>query len=321
MQFALKTALSVAAVLCVSLTAHADLGGFEYNDGYLTFLNEVTAYNAGQFGTNNSGPGGGPVSIVPGTGLWYGISGTRYPAFSSGGQTSYATGHQYFDRVNYGNAAFNALVLTTNSDGWSGPTLKYGYRLDSRDLDGLNPALTAGKMINVKFWWCPQILGTGDGGGLGPGTIGDTIEFVDSSGNVGLTLGAIQPGTTTDFVGYDNGAGFTQTAVPAYNYGYSQWDITLDLALQKVTFSYLDGLTNTSTTFITNGNLAATMNDFTELRFASTPGVYNSKNFSLDDFDFTVKRTDVVPEPGLGMTLCAFGITGVGLFLRRKIKR
>jgi len=181
--------------------ASAYLGGFETEDGYQSFLHEVQTYNAGQYGANNGGPGGGPTTITPGTGLWKNLSGISYPTFSSLGSTSYATGHEYYDRLDPGNVAKHGLVITTNSEGWSGPTLQYQYSLDSRDLNGTNPNTTAGKVINFSFWWCPRIYGSGEGGGIGPGTVGDTIDLVDSSGNVGFTMGLLQPGTTTDYVG------------------------------------------------------------------------------------------------------------------------
>ncbi len=39
--------------------------------------NDVTLYNAGQFGTANGGPGGTVMVITPDTGLWSVVSGGR----------------------------------------------------------------------------------------------------------------------------------------------------------------------------------------------------------------------------------------------------
>jgi hypothetical protein len=204
------------------------------------------------------------------------------------------------------------MVITTNSEGWSGPTLQYQYSLDSRDLNGTNPSATAGSTINFSFWWCPTIYGTGDGGGLGAGTIGDVIDLVDSSGNIGFSMALIQPGTTTDYVAYKNSAGFTQTSIVAFNGGYSHWSLSLDLANQTISADYLDGATGTTTTLLSNATLAANMANFTKMRFASTPGVTNEKLMSLDAFTFNVVG---VPEPS-GFMLLA--LAGSSLMIRRR---
>ena len=292
--------------------AHALLGGFEASDGYLRFLNEVTKYNAGQFGANAGG--GSSTAITDGTGLWYNMSGLQ-------NKNSFATGYQFYDRQHRLTNA-QALMITTNSEGWNGPAMKYGYHLDSNDLNGLSPANTAGKKININFWWCPTIHGTSEGGGLGAGTIGDTIEFVDSKGHVGFTVGLKQPSTSTDYVGYNNGSGFVQTNVVGYNTGYSNWDITLDLANKTVTASYWDVLTNTSYSLLNGAGLAASMSDFTEMRFASTAGIKPQNALLLDDFKFTVGSTNnAVPEPGVNALLLGMATTGISLFLRRRTSR
>lgn len=295
-------------------SAYGYLGSFEAADGYQPFLNEVQGYNAGQYGTSNGGPGGGPVSIPTGTGLWQNLSGIYYPNFSPSSSTSYATAHQYYDRVHHNIDGYNALVITTNSEGWAGPTLKYEYHLDSRDLNGISPTATVGSKINLSFWWCPKVPGTDEGGGLGAGTIGDVIDLVDSSGNIGFSMALIQPGTTTDYVSYKNGASYVQTAIEGYSGGYSQWDLTLDLANQTITANYLDGATGLTTNLLTDASLAANMANFTTMRFASTPGVNNDKLLSLDDFSFNVTPA---PEPGGAMLL---GCAGLALLFRRQRK-
>lgn len=304
MNCSVKIALTIitAGLTCYPLCSSAYLGGFELEDGYgksgQVFLapSEVAKYNAGQYGTNNGGPGGGAVLIPDNTGLWTGISGTRYPNSSQvTGQVAYATGHEFYDRVAH-NTTAQALVMTTNVDGWNGPTLEYGYRLDSRDLNGLDPLQTAGKIIHLTFWWCAQIFGLGDGGGLGAGTVGDTVKFLDSGGNVGFTLGLIQPGNSTDYIGWDTGSGFhADPQMIAGNFSrYSKWDILINLVNQTVSASYLDGEGGITYSLLNGVGLAANMSDFTNLRIASTPGINNEKRLALDDFNFSVSQ---IPEP------------------------
>ena len=56
-----------------------------------------------------------------------------------------------------------------------------------------------------------------------------------------------------------------------------------------------------------NAPLINTMNDFSELRFLSAPGVSNYKVWALDDFAMKVQR---VPEPS-AMLLIATGLIGL----------
>jgi hypothetical protein len=299
------SALAAPLFACAG-TAHAYLGGFEAGDGYGNFLSEVRQTNEGQYGLNNGGPGGSQTAIVPGSGLWYGISGTMYPN-NSGTGTAYATGHSGYQLT-----GTQGLVITTGCDGWGGPALKYGYRLDSRDFNGISPASTAGQVVNISFWTRTGLPGTGEGGGLGAGTTGDTVEFVDSFGNVGFTVGVHQPGTTTDFVAFNNGS-LTVTAIASVG-AYSRWDLKFDLALQTVTASYFDGGTSTLTNLLTNAPLAAPMANMDRLFFESCAGVNNSKSWALDDF----RMTTTVPTPA-SAALLALGVLGIGG--RRRVRR
>jgi hypothetical protein len=296
-------ALSIGLVSAAASSASANLGSFELNDGYGDFLSEVRQTNQGEYGFANGGPGGSAVAITPGTGLWYGIAGTMYPAYSANG-TAYATGHS-----GYQHTGTQGLVITSGCDGWAGPALKYGYRVDSRDLGGVSPAATAGQVVNVSFWTKPLLRGTGEGGGVTAGTIGDTIEFVDSAGNVGFSVGVHQPGATSDYVAFNNTGSYVLTAIPASGV-YSRWDIKLDLALQTVTASYFDGFTSTTTNFLANAPLAATMSDFNRLYFESSGGVTNDKSWAVDDF-----RMTATPAPG---AIALFGLGGLLTARRRR---
>jgi MYXO-CTERM domain-containing protein len=306
MKSTINSVIGLSAVGVVAMfagSAQAYLGGFEAGDGYGNFLSEVRQTNEGQYGLNNGGPGGVQTPITPGTGLWYGIAGTMYPA-STGSGTAYATGHSGYQFT--GN---QGLVITTGCDGWGGPALKYGYRLDSRDLNGVSPAATAGQVVTVSFWTRTGLPGTGEGGGIGAGTTGDTVEFVDSAGNVGFSVGVTQPGTTTDFVSFNNGS-LTVTSIASIGF-YSRWDIKLDLGAQTVTASYFDGGTSTLTNLLTNAPLAAPMANMDRLFFESCAGVNNSKSWALDDF----RMTSTVPTPG------AAALLGLGAMILRRRRR
>jgi hypothetical protein len=57
------------------------------------------------------------------------------------------------------------------------------------------------------------------------------------------------------------------------------------------------------------------MNDFSELRFLSAPGVSNYKVWALDDFTMSVQR---VPEPSSSL-LVVSGMIGLVLRRRRRL--
>ena len=282
-------------------TAHAYLGEFESADGYGSFLNEVSTTNAGAHGAN---AGGGTLATIPvNTGLWVKLQGPVYPTPGATGGAAYATGHQNLDRTNPGTSD-QALVITTNSDGWGAGPQEYSYSVDSYDLGGTNPLTTGADTIDISFWSCAQIIGSSDpSSGLGAGTIGDTIGFYDSVGNLGFSVGYRQPGTTTDYAATNVGS-WVQSAVAVNPSTYHRWDITLDLLNDTVSIDIFEGAT--LTTLVSGAPLASNMSDFSEMRFESTPGVNNAKIWSLDDFGIDVRP---VPEPAslalLGLGLCA----------------
>lgn len=300
-----KLSLLVATICLITVgnSAQAYLGGFEYADGYEDFLNDVATYNAGQYGANAGG--GTYVNIPDNTGLWTKLQGPLFPTSGAAGGVAYATGHFGRDRTNPGSPTDFGLVITTNADGWTAGPQEYSYTLDSFDLGGVSPASTGGDVVQVSFWSCARIFGTGEGGGLGAGTIGDTVSFHDSSGNLGVEVGYRQPGTTTDFAATNVGS-WVQSTVSVNPSTYHRWDVTLDLNLQTVSIDIFEGATLTN--LVSNAPLINPMSNLTELRFESTAGVNNAKIWSLDDFTMGVK---VVPEPTsvalllVGMTLLA----------------
>ncbi|MEM8864500.1 MAG: PEP-CTERM sorting domain-containing protein [Planctomycetota bacterium] len=293
---------AIAACLIVS-PAYAYLGGFEADDGYASFLNDVSKYNAGQYGVNAGG--GSFVSITPGTGLWQKLQGPLFPTTGLAGGVAYATGHQNYDRTNpY--TSDQALVITTNADGWTAGPQEYSYTLDSFDLGGVSPAATGGTTIDISFWSCSRVFGSGEGGGLGPGTIGNAVSFYDSTGALGFSVGYQQPGVTTDVAATNVGV-WNPSTVTINPSIYHRWDVSLDLGTQTVSIDIFES--GTLTNLVSSAPLINPMSDFTELRFLGTPGVTNNKIWSLDDFGMTVQR---IPEPATALLLLlgSFGLLG-----------
>ena len=189
-------ALALATTASVGTPCFAYLGGFEDVDGYEPFLDDVAKYNAGQYGANAGG--GVYVDIPDNTGLWKKLQGPLFPATGTTGSVAYATGHQYRDRTNP-STSDQALVITTNADGWTAGPQEYSYTVDSFDLAGFNPDSTGSETVYISFWSCSQIFGTDEGGGLPANTIGNTVSFLDTADSFGSGVGYVQPGTTTDY--------------------------------------------------------------------------------------------------------------------------
>jgi hypothetical protein len=300
------TIATISYSLLLVSGAYAYLGEFEGPDGYRPFFDDVANYNAGAHGAN---AGGGSYSpIAPNTGLWAKLQGPLFPATGTTGNFAYATGHQNYDRTNPGSAD-QALVITTNADGWGAGPQEYSYDVDSFDLGGVNPLSTGGDIIKVSFWSCSWIPGTAEGGGLGPNTIANTISFYDSVGNLGFAVGGIQPGTSTDYAATNVGS-WVQSSVAVGTSTYHRWDILLDLNLQTVSIDVFESAILTP--LVVNAPLINTMNNLAELRFLSAPGISNFKVWALDDFSMMVRG---VPEPASGLLLAA-GLGGI-VFRRR----
>jgi hypothetical protein len=312
MKYQIPSTLTATLTLCMihmigmPQTAHAYLGGFENVDGYGSFLNEVSTTNAGAHGPN---AGGGALATIPlNTGLWTKLQGPVYPATGTAGGIAYATGHQNLDRLNPSTSA-QALVITTNADGWGAGPQEYSYAVDTYDLGGANPLTTGSDTLDISFWSCAQIVGSADpANGLGAGTIGDTVSFYDSSGNFGFSVGYRQPGTTTDYAATNVGA-WVQSAVAVNPSTYHRWDITLDLLNDTVSIDIFEGATLTN--LVSGAPLVNNMNNFTEMRFESTPGVNNAKIWSIDDAGMSIRP---VPEPA---SLALFAM-GLGALARRQ---
>ena len=316
MQYVQSFGTPALALLLISFsaTSHASLTSFEQSQGYKPFLDAVQNYNAGQYGPGSGYPSSNVYTpIAANSGQW------KIDPATGGGNGSYATGHQFFDRteVNAGifNGAKQGLVLTTSHLGWSGPALKYTYDLDAQDL-GVNPLSTGSSSIKLSFWWCSQLPGSEIGGMVPNGYFGDEISFMDSAGNVGFRLGLTQR-MSGDHVTYWDGTSLNESSIVAASHAFDRWDITLDVDNDVFSADYYSFGSNTLHSLVSNAPMIAGMTDFTRLGFRTSPGVNNAKLLALDDFSFTVVS---VPEPGT-ITLAICALLALGRSRRRSIVR
>lgn len=303
------------ATLAGPRVSHGVLGGFESADGYGPFLNRVQNYNAGQYGANSLNPSGTQTAITPNSGLWRRTSGTPNAG-------SYGTGHQFLDRTyvnsggTLGSSSDQGLVLTTNHEGWTGPALAFEYDLDAADL-GQNPLTTGNDVIDFSFWWCARLPGPEVGGQLADGYFGDEINFVDSSGNTGFTLGLTQR-ASGDKVTYWDGSTMVESAIIAAANRYDRWDISLDMLNNTFSADYFSFASSTLHSLVSNAPMQSSMADFARIDFRTSPGETNAKLFSVDDFTFQVRGDAAIPEPGTWQhTVLAAASLGMLMLMRR----
>jgi hypothetical protein len=248
-----------------------------------------------------------PAAITPNTGLWRANAG----GFFTGPAVSYVTGHQNWDRQwmnsGIGLASNQGLVITTNHEGWGGPSLQYEYDVDAQDLGGVSPAATATGSVKTSFWVRGQLAGPEAGGLLADGFYGNEVAFMDSLGNVGAAFGLTQR-ASGDTVTYWDGAQMFESALVGNGGFYDRWDITIDLASDTFSASYFQFSTSASINLVTGAPLMTALSDFSTLRFTSSPGVNNSKLWGVDDFSF---ETRIGPAPAsLALLLGAVAAAG-----------
>lgn len=202
---------------------------------------------------------------------------------------SYATGHQHFDRTyvntsgSSGLASDLGLVLTTNHQGWNAGALHYRYHLDNRDYNGAPVASSANSIVSFSFWWCAQLDQN-----VGNGYFGNEISFFDSANKLGFRLGLTER-NTGDKVTFWNGATLFESAITAASGRYDRWDLTFNYITKTVSASYFEFATSTLHTLATNvAMMDVTANGLDHLEFRTSPGAYNAKLMSVDDFTMEV---------------------------------
>lgn len=332
------TFIQILFSLALNSSLYAFLGGFEQTDGYRGALGQGGPDNRGGLQWYNGGTDLSTTYASPSTtgnpqGSWIRLGDPSSFSFdlsagAGNGTSSYATAHAGYDRAqvnsNISNGSNQALVLTTENRGWSGSPLIYRYNLDSADL-GQSPAATSNSIVHISFWWCASLPGASDGTGLlADGYFGNSIEFKDSAGNVGFTLGLTQRGSYSwdgglnvhdDKVTYWDGNALVESTIKAPSNSYDRWDITIDLEQDTFSADYYKFYKNTQTginySLVTDAQLQNEMFDLSTLEFQTSPGVIHSKMMSVDDFSFNVAP---VPEPS-GLILVSLAGT---ILLRRK---
>lgn len=301
-------ALLVATKCLITAEAFAYLGSFEVGDGYQYGApmgpnlgdNDVTRYNAGQFGSNNGGPGGAAALITPDSGLWRVIAGGRLLNQAS---DYYVIQHSSPS----GHSSPNVLGMTTGNSSFVGVDSAYQYDFEARDFDGTAPAALAGGTANVGFVWCPSNQFP-----FPLTTPGASIEFQDSSGANWFEIGSY---TTNESIAYRIAggpwiaAGFDSSSNAMM---FDNINIAFDFVADTVSFSFFEAAAATNHVVLTNVPLGGNMNYLAHMQLNMR--AENAKNF-LDDFDFQVS---IVPEPS-SVALC--GATACGLCAPRRRRR
>lgn len=276
-------------------TGVVPLGTYPNTLGDGTHGADLSRYNAGQYGTNNGGPGGTAVDISDNSGLWRALAGGRLeedadaPYYNDGSFT-----RDYVHAYRYPGARTGLSVLNLLA---SDTSLSYAYSLDSRDFGGTTPAATGSSLIQMAFWLCPS-------------------DWDDTDLDNILSLSLRDAANQTVFqVGYtgDNylqyrlpGGGVWQTT--AHRMGSAGWSelvVILDPVNNTagIVVSAFDDLTTTlgpQTYVLANQSLGLDAGALTGLQWDLRGGPLNNgaasfKNY-FDDFSFTLSPV-VVPEP------------------------
>jgi len=263
---------------------------------------DVTRYNAGQFGTNNSGPGGGAADIPDNSGLWRVLSGGR---LNEDANAPYYYGSQWArdSIVAYRNTMPHAGSQTLNLMAMD-QSLTYAYSLDSRDLGGIDPASTLGAQIQMSFWVKPTDWDDPDTGGNILG-----LSLLDAANQPMFEIGY----TADNLLQYRlTGGAWQTTAYQMGSAGYSEITVVLDTltntaSLDLSAYNDNSSLLGGDTSVLTHQALGVVSGAFTglqwDLRGGSLDNGAVSYIQSFDDFNFTVSNLTPVPEPGSAMLL------------------
>lgn len=290
-------------------TGVVPLGAFPNTLGDSTHGADLSRYNAGEYGTNHSGPGGTAADITDNSGLWRALAGGRLnedvaAPYYFGGNFNRDYVHAYrYPGARTGSAVLNFFASDTN--------LSYAYTLDARDFSGTAPSATGSSLIQMAFWLCPS-----DWDDTDP----DNILSVSLRDAMDQTV--FQVGYTGDnLLQYRLAGGAWQTTAQRMGTaGWSELVVILDTVNNTagIAVSAFDDTTSTlgpQTYVLANQSLGLDANALTGLQWDLRGGPLNNgaasfKNY-FDDFSFTASPV-VVPEPG---SLLLAGVALIALLL------
>lgn len=267
---------------------------------------DVSRYNAGQYGTGGSGPGGAAADIADNSGLWRALVGGRLnedagAPFYTGGQfqRDYIAAYGY-SGARTGDQVLNLLAYDQD--------MRYAYSLDTRDFKGVSPALTSDMRIDMSFWTCPT---DADDASMGVNTVGMSLK--DSLGQSLISVGY----TGDNFLQYrvGNSVAWQTTAIQLGTQGWNEVQVSIDthsnlISLIARAYSDLDTTLGAETVITEDETIGFDTDNVTEIEWTATD-VNGFKNF-FDDFDFNLA---VVPEPSSALMLM---LAGFGLLLRQR---
>lgn len=280
---------------------------------------DVTRYNAGSYGTSGGGPGGTAVDIADNSGQWRALAGGRLnedaaAPYYSGSQLvrDHIVGYKYL-YSHTGTQSLNVFAAEAN--------LSYAYLLDSRDLQGLNPATTASSLIQMSFWVQPTDWDNEDTGHL----MG--LSLVDS-----MDQSIFEVGYTGDnFLQYrlpGQGSAWQTTAYQLGSNGWSQISLAVDNLADTASLTIraysdvLHSLTD-SVIILNEAAMGLDADALYALQWDVRGGTLDNGAVSyihyFDDFAFAITPGVPVPEPG-GAVLLAVAL-GLCKVPRRRQRR
>jgi hypothetical protein len=294
------------ASLLLGSNVQAYLGGFEEGDGYqdggAAPMRDVSSYNAGQYGTNNGGPGGSFTNITPNSGLFYKSDVGRID-------------DDYGELVaHHGLAHSGAAGLVLRSTSGFGDTgndgADYRYYFDSRDFNGGTPGAVTTGTIDIDYWACPQTAF------FAVGRV-TTTEFFNAAGETVFALGTQGQGALTaqPLIEWYDASGWHTTSIVGNNAAWDRVTLSFNMDTDTIDFTYFESLTNTTHYVITGAIADKPMTSLAGIRFTSAP---NTEKNAYDDFAITASA---VPEPSSLLLMLAASVPTLMCRRRRAPRR
>ncbi|MDB6139156.1 MAG: hypothetical protein JWO94_2228 [Verrucomicrobiaceae bacterium] len=289
------------AVVLFAQPAWAYLGSFEAQDGYTDGgqvpFQDVTTYNAGEYGTNANGPGGSATNITPNDGL--------FVKYDQGNVSSgYGELVAHHALAHSGSAG---LVLRSNAGfgDTGGDGADYLYSFDKRDFGGVSPTLVTSGTISLDYWMCPQTSF------FQTGTVTSTA-FVNSAGNTVFAVGTVGQGIfdAKPYIEWEDANGWHVTSILGNNVSWDHIMLSFDLSSDTVSFSYYSSITGITSVLASGVAAAAPIDNLSGIHFTAQA---NTEKNSYDDFN--IISPIVVPEPS---SLVAVLVAGVSVCWKRR---